>query len=707
MRLRKFKNIRTVFILLTSTFVFGFVATSLVSCSGVSATSPDYVVSIPATLDLGDVTDGDFAPKPKQTTLYAVMESDLQPCVDETIEITLSNANLGVNQFVEVTTSKTVSLNGNVRATVYPYKRALAENDTKTSEVTVYQNDASAGTYLGTTTFDIDLVTYENVPEIIMSLYNNAIKEDDYAKEAFGNTNESRIKALSELGYGGTYAYTSLGDWDLLKKYRMYSAGASALSDKVGEPYFKGYTDLDNGARYVLSAKYYAENGYKFGNFDAQYYFTGMMGGAQSSSKVGGTGEDSGRRGPGGMPGGMPSGEEGGEGGMPDAPGGGMTERGMGGPGGGSGGIATYQEYVKTWEDAVIAAVKLNKQVAGAAEKYGHDVDFYLTQENEPMGNVGQSTLEVAMFNAAIAQASAEAGVTNYHKVTIDLVHTYSFLELDLQNKDKSVGWCIQYLESTDWASVYYKDKLGSGLIRKPNGIYDYMKLLEGNVCAIQFSDNNGGTLSPFGGSEKGSATGSHHVLGDGRIDFMEYFDALFNYGKLAETAEKCGGVYLVYEPWYNNISDEKENEVAQKRLVEGVKKGPKWMAEWNLIFNVNRKDMEAISEKSSDPVTVAEGQIAVPCLSVLNIPAGQTKTGIAVQNPTDNPCNFVISVISEDGDVLYKSDSVEPGKSAAITLSEALFSGTYNATVNYETTSIADGSAMNRADVKVKLVVE
>ena len=83
MRLRKFKNIRTVFILLASIFVFGFVATSLVSCSGVSATSPDYVVSIPATLDLGTVADGDFAPKPKETTLYAVMEADLQPCVDE------------------------------------------------------------------------------------------------------------------------------------------------------------------------------------------------------------------------------------------------------------------------------------------------------------------------------------------------------------------------------------------------------------------------------------------------------------------------------------------------------------------------------------------------------------------------------------------------------------------------------------------------
>ena len=684
MRLRKSINTRIVFLLLANTFVFSLVTSSLVSCSGVSVTQPDYVVSIPATLDLGTFSDGDFVPKPKQTSLYAVMESDIQPCVDETIEIGLSNASLGVNQFVEVTTSKTAYLGGNIPATVYPYKRALTENGTKTSEVTVFQSDLDGSAYEGTTTFDIDLVAYENVPRIIMSLYNNAIKEDDYAKEAFGTTNESKIKALSELGYQGTYAYTSLSDWDLLKQYGMSSAGASAISDKVGEPYFKGYTYLDNGARYVLSAKYYAENGYTFGNFDAQYYFTGMMGGAQSSSKVGGTGEDSGMRGPGGMPDGGP-----------------------GGPGGGSGGIASYKEYVRTWEDAVDAAVKLNKQVAAAAEKYGYDVDFFLTQENEPMGNVGQSALEVAMFNAAIAYASAEAGVTNYHKVTIDLVHTYSFLDLDLQNKDKSADWCVQHLESTDWAADYYKDKLGYASIRKPNDIYDYMKLLEGNVCAIQFSDNNGGTLSPFGGSEKGSATGSHHVLGDGRIDFMQYFDALFSYGKLGETAEKCGGAYLVYEPWYNNITDEGEKIVAQRRLVEGVKEGTQWVAEWNLLFNVNRKDMEGIYEKSSVPISVAEGQIAIPCLSNLNIAVGQTKTGIAILNPNGNPCDFVMSVISKNGDVLYKSDSVKPGKSTAIILSEAFSAGIYDATIKYETCSIADGSAMNVANVKVKLVVD
>jgi hypothetical protein len=330
------------------------------------------------------------------------------------------------------------------------------------------------------------------------------------------------------------------------------------------------------------------------------------------------------------------------------------------------------------------------------------------------MGSVGQSALEVAMFTAAIERASADAGVKNYCKATIDLVHTYSFLELDLVDKDKSADWCLQYLKSRPWAATYFQTKLGSSEIRKPKGIYEYMTLLDGNVCAIQFSDNNGGTISPFGGSSKGSATGSHHVLGDGRIDFMEYMDALFNYAHLNKTAILCGGAYLVYEPWYNNINDANETIVAQKRLVDGIGEGTMWMKEWNLLYNVARvgTDTQAAVaasgqvSKSSKP----DGgkNILIPGFESIALEAGQKKAAVSLQNPAGNPCKFVISLLSKDGKVLYKSKSIAPGKAInEIKINEALNAGTYDATIKYESYGLADQILMNGASVKVKLIVE
>jgi len=180
---------------------------------------------------------------------------------------------------------------------------------------------------------------------------NNALKNDTYAQAAFGTTTESKIAALKALGYQATYGYSSLNDWDILKKNGMSSAGARVLSDNDGNAYYAGYSALDAGAKYVLSAKYYKEKGYEFSNFDHQYYFAGMFsggapaqGGPRGQAAAGGrAGMPGSQGGPGGQPGAGGAPTEGALGGQVAAGGQAGMPGGQGGPGGqpGTGGAPT------------------------------------------------------------------------------------------------------------------------------------------------------------------------------------------------------------------------------------------------------------------------------------------------------------------------------------------------------------------------------
>lgn len=652
---------------------------------------PTYAVAIPQDAGFGAVTAADFAPRRQQSTHYGKLESEVQPVVRRALDVTVLGADLADNEFVEVSTDKQVKL-GSQTATASFYDRAFDTDGTK--PIYVEMKQTADGTYDGTVNFNIARRNYALKAPLWMCLYNNAMKEDDFAKAAFGTTTESKIKALADLGYQGAYAYTTLADWDLLKANGLASAGANTLSDKVGDAYKPGYSKMNMGEQFVVSAMYFKEHGYQFGNFDLSYYFAGMQGLSQGLRRQQMRDPEPEQARQGGPQGGMPGG----------------PRRGPGGPGGGPGGPGagaakiSYNDYVRAWENGVKAAVNLNKEIAAAAEKFGYTPDFYVTQENEPMGNTGQSAIEVAMYNAAIAHASQEAGVKNYVKVTIDLVHTYSFLFLDLQNKDISADLCIEYLNKQPWAVQYFREKLGSE-IRKPRDIHEYMKLLDGNVCSIQFSDNNAGTVSPFGGQSKGSATGSHHLIGEGVIDWNDFMDALFNDAHIGETASASGGSYLVYEPWYNNIADEAEKTYSQQHLVEGIADGPAWMKEFNLLYNTN-KQAPAPGKASVEKLTGDGQNILIPCYGVIDLTAGSTDAGFSVQNPAKNPCKFVISLITDDGRTLFTSKQLKAGSKAKVKLTEPLQAGTYNAVLKYDATGNA-GQPLNGATVAVVLNVK
>ena len=115
--------------------------------------------------------------------------------------------------------------------------------------------------------------------------------------------------------------------------------------------------------------------------------------------------------------------------------------------------------------------------------------------------------------------------------------------------------------------------------------------------------------------------------------------------------------------------------------------------------------DWEGVQPR--DTGGVAAG-IAIPGYKSITIDANQTDVKVNFQNPEDNPCYFVISLILDDGTVLYQSKMIEPGKGLYdITLTEALAGGEYGATVKYETYSLDDLTPLNGAEVRISLIAE
>ena len=97
---------------------------------------------------------------------------------------------------------------------------------------------------------------------------------------------------------------------------------------------------------------------------------------------------------------------------------------------------------------------------------------------------------------------------------------------------------------------------------------------------------------------------------------------------------------------------------------------------------------------------------IAIPGYKSITVDADTADVMVNFQNPAENPCYFVISLLLADGTVLYQSKMIEPGKGLyEITLSEALAPGEYDAVVKYDTFSLSDLNPMNGAEVKIKLI--
>ena len=99
---------------------------------------------------------------------------------------------------------------------------------------------------------------------------------------------------------------------------------------------------------------------------------------------------------------------------------------------------------------------------------------------------------------------------------------------------------------------------------------------------------------------------------------------------------------------------------------------------------------------------------INLPGYETIHLKAWQVPQEVSFTNPPENLCYFRLTLITEDGKELWRSDLVEPGGEVReILLSEALEAGTYSAILKYECFALEDKSPLNGLNMKLKIVSE
>ena len=97
---------------------------------------------------------------------------------------------------------------------------------------------------------------------------------------------------------------------------------------------------------------------------------------------------------------------------------------------------------------------------------------------------------------------------------------------------------------------------------------------------------------------------------------------------------------------------------------------------------------VDSAEEENDDKESaLAEKKIAVPGADLMIFKANQKKQTVNLYNPEKNSCYFKISLLLEDGTLLYQSDLIAPGKGIEeIEILRALPGGNYeNAILKYE----------------------
>lgn len=114
---------------------------------------------------------------------------------------------------------------------------------------------------------------------------------------------------------------------------------------------------------------------------------------------------------------------------------------------------------------------------------------------------------------------------------------------------------------------------------------------------------------------------------------------------------------------------------------------------------------------KIADGVEYAEDKdnISIPGYDTFTFKAGKKEQEITLFNPEENTCYFKMSLILEDGTVIWTSDLLEPGKAfQKIVLDKALDKGAYkDVLLKYDCFSLKDRSQLNGAEIKVDIEVK
>ena len=94
---------------------------------------------------------------------------------------------------------------------------------------------------------------------------------------------------------------------------------------------------------------------------------------------------------------------------------------------------------------------------------------------------------------------------------------------------------------------------------------------------------------------------------------------------------------------------------------------------------------------------------IAIPGYEKLSFEAGKTAQAVKLKNPAENACTFVLNLSLTDGETLWTGEALSPGEAyTRITLSKALDTGDYPATLHYDCYTIEDNQPLNGAEIQL-----
>ena len=130
----------------------------------------------------------------------------------------------------------------------------------------------------------------------------------------------------------------------------------------------------------------------------------------------------------------------------------------------------------------------------------------------------------------------------------------------------------------------------------------------------------------------------------------------------------------------------------------------------WLLIKGGNTKLPDNPQTEQTEPVEKLTDSIDIPGFGDLHFKAGQIQQSLVVPNPPQNFCWFRVSLVLEDGTVLWTSDMIAPGKeSEPVVLNEPLEKGEYsNAMLKYQCFADEAGqNALNGAETKLTIIVK
>lgn len=142
-------------------------------------------------------------------------------------------------------------------------------------------------------------------------------------------------------------------------------------------------------------------------------------------------------------------------------------------------------------------------------------------------------------------------------------------------------------------------------------------------------------------------------------------------------------------------------NETTQVRFT------PHNSGDYNMTLRLETTGGNLIAEKTN-LINVVHSGIIIPGFKSLYIDPNQTNVYLNLYNLSANTCCFKISLILEDGTVLYQSSMLNPGEIVGnAVISQPMAQGEYNAIVRYEAFDPYDSSPLNNADIEITLIAK